>query len=382
MRFTIITSFYNYLYSSDELCSAIINQTYQNWEWLICDDFSENTEVIEKLRYLESLDDRIKIIYPKWKKQYYYNLPVEYSTGDIIVKIDSDDIPSVKLLEVYKYNYEKFPNVISIGSSSVFRKDNYDGEIVGVKYINYKNTSNFLESQKFEVTSSIGDARSFRIKMLKNNGIFVKENDFKFQRGEDINKILFVEEWGDFFAVPRILHHYTIRDDSNSGGKTVNSDISNEINEINQTNLLKMIDDCETRFNRRYLFSIEKFYDSSFDHLKNFYFSGIEFEEKKSNIEYWSNMLTINDMDKISTTYFDHNIYYNNKTNSVKYIVIDAFNNKNIIYDALQYRDLKDCIITISSNKDDRYEITNIIEDMGYHYWFNIFNYFTIKIKF
>lgn len=376
MKFTLLTSFYNYIDAADDLCKSILNQTYPNWEWLICDDFSENTEVIEKLRYLESLDDRIKIIHPKWKKEYYYNLPVDQSTGDVIVKIDSDDIPSIKLLEVYKYNYEKFPNVISIGCSSILRKGDYKGYMSGAKYINYKNTSNYLESQKFGVISGIGDARSYRVSMLKNNGVFVGPEDVKFQRGEDIYQTIFIEEWGNFFAIPRILYHYSMRDDSSSGGKTIIEKKDEEM-----LDFPKLVSDSEKRVSRSKLFSIEKFYDSSFDHLKNFYFSGLEFESTNSNIEYWSSRLTISDIDKISTTYFDHNIIFNDVSNSPKYIVIDFLDRLDIINDALKDRNLKDCAVIITLDKEKSADVGAYVKKIGYPYWFNIFNYYTIKIN-
>jgi glycosyltransferase involved in cell wall biosynthesis len=40
MKFTIYTSFYNYLDTFDELCESVFSQTYKNWEWIVSDDFS------------------------------------------------------------------------------------------------------------------------------------------------------------------------------------------------------------------------------------------------------------------------------------------------------------------------------------------------------
>jgi glycosyltransferase involved in cell wall biosynthesis len=194
MKFTLYTSFYNYLDTADDLCTSIINQTYTNWEWIITDDFSDNPEVIQKLKQLQLRDKRIKLIETKWKKQYYYNFPIEHSTGEIIVKLDSDDTLSPKLLEVYKYNYEKFPEVISIGTSSIIKKNTHKGFTSGAKYINYGKTSNYIEANDNQVYSVIGDARSYKINLLKNNGIFVNEFDVKFKRGEDVYRAIVTEE--------------------------------------------------------------------------------------------------------------------------------------------------------------------------------------------
>jgi glycosyltransferase involved in cell wall biosynthesis len=381
MKFTIYTSFYNYLDAADDLCSAVINQTYPNWEWIITDDFSDNKEVSKKLKDLKKRDNRIKIIKTEWKKQYYYNIPIEHSSGDIIVKLDSDDIPSIKLLEIYKYNYEKFPDVISIGCSSIFRKNVHNGDIVGAKYINYGKTSNFFESSKKEIPSIVGDARSYRINKLKNNGIFVSENDFKFQRGEDVHKSWIIEEWGNFMALPRVLYHYTMRDNSNSGGLTVNTLLARETNE----NQKKFFDEYHnTRnsvVNRNELISIEKYYDYSFNHLKNFYFSGLENEFKKSSIEYWSDSLYIEDIKKINDMYPDHNVDYNKVINNPNYLVIDGVDNIGIINKSLKDRKIKDCKIVITTDNNNLEQFSNKIKSMGYGYWFNVFYYTSFIIN-
>lgn len=381
MKFTIYTPFYNFLDCAEDLTQSILNQTYSNWEWLITDDFSENPEVQLKLEEIEKRDERIKIIKSNWKKQYYYNIPVEYSSGDIILKIDSDDIPSVKLLEVYKYNYEKFPDVVSIGSSSIFKKDSHNGEVVGAKYINYKNTSNYIEANRFGVTSIIGDARSYKISELKNNGVFVEENDFKFHRGEDMHKILHVEEWGKFFVLPRILYNYTMRDDSNSGALTVHVSLRDSENRRQAVFTEKNICDAELRVDRMNLFSIEKFYDSSFHHNKNFYFSGLENDVKRSKVEYWSNKLGIEDMKKINDLYFDRDLYHNEHCLNPDYIIIDAFDDMNIIKNVLENRLINDCLIVINSEEIDSELVGNQILSLGYGYWFVVFKYASFRIQ-
>lgn len=92
MKFTIFTSFYNYLDNIEELYNSIVSQTYKNWEWVISDDFSENPEVIKKLKEIEGRSNRIKIILPKFKKEFYWNPPTSQSNSDIFLVQDSDDI--------------------------------------------------------------------------------------------------------------------------------------------------------------------------------------------------------------------------------------------------------------------------------------------------
>jgi glycosyltransferase involved in cell wall biosynthesis len=381
MKFTIYTPFFNYLDTADDLFESVINQTYDNWEWLITDDFSDGNNVKDKLNEFQLRDSRIRVIESKWKKQYYYNIPVEHSTGDVMVKLDSDDIPSIKLLEVYKYNYEKFPDVISIGCSSLIKKGNHLGYVGGAKYINYKNSSNFLEAHRLGVVSVIGDARSYKIDGLKNNGVFVNEGENQFYIGEDIHKTLIVEEWGKFFIIPRILYNYTMRDDSDSGGLTVHSIYDEDTKREHSNFTNNIIRDARVRVDRESLFSIEKFYDSCFDHAKNFYFCELEDQRDGVNIEYWSNRLGIEDIDKLNDLYFDHNIFYNKVIDSPQYIVIDSVNDLGILKYVLSDRKIKDCIIVVTTSNEDRDKIGNQIKSLGYGYWFVIFYYSSFRIK-
>ena len=381
MKFTIYTPFFNYLDTADDLFESVINQTYDNWEWLITDDFSGGDDVRKKLNEFQNRDARIRVIESKWKKQYYYNIPVEHSTGDIMVKLDSDDIPSVKLLEVYKYNYEKFPDVISIGCSSLIKKGNHRGYVGGSKYINYKNSSNFLEGSKLGVISVIGDARSYKIAKLKNNGVFVNEWDYQFDVGEDVHKIIMVEEWGKFFVIPRILYNYSMRDDSNSGGLTVHTEFSEALKKEHSIFTNKIFSEAQLRVNRGSLFSIEKFYDSCFDHAKNFYHCQLESRMDGVNIEYWSNRLGIEDIVKLNELYYDHNIFYNEVIDSPHYIVIDSVDDLDIVVNVLSGRKIKDCVIVITTSNNDRDIIGEKIKSMGYAYWFVIFYHTSFRIE-
>lgn len=381
MKFSILTSFYNYLETADDLFNSILNQTYSNWEWVVTDDFSEDEKVAQKLDEFQRADSRVKIIKPRYKKEFYYNFPTELFSGDVIVIIDSDDVPSIKLLEVYKYNYEKFADVISIGCSSIHRKGNHRGNMSGAKYINYQNSSNYIESGSQNVHSSIGDARSYRVNMLKNKGIFVEENDRKFGAGDDMLKTLQIEEWGKFFAIPRILYYYSIRDDSISGGITLHTTRSQEEKKENALFLEKVIEDSKKRVDRKNLYSIEKFYDSSFSHAKNFFFSELENESNRSRIEYWSKNVCIEDILKLNDLYFDHDIFYNEKIENPNYIVVDAEQDLQIISRVLQERQINNCLIVITTSKENAEGVLTEIHKFGYATWFNIFYYTTYKIN-
>lgn len=90
---TIITPMYNsekYIKSTTE---SVLNQIYQNWEWLIIDDASTDRGV-EIVQNFAEKDNRIKIIrkHNNSGQANSRNLGLKKSKGRIVTFLDSDDI--------------------------------------------------------------------------------------------------------------------------------------------------------------------------------------------------------------------------------------------------------------------------------------------------
>lgn len=375
MKFTIFTPFYEYIDGADNIYQSLIKQTYVHWEWLICDDFSENPEVLTKLKYLESLDDRIKIIYPEYKNQYLFNLPVKHSSGEIMVIIDSDDTPYPKLLEVYKNILDNFPNVSLLGCSSLMRNGSFSGTTTGAKYINYNGSLNYINSLNNKVYSIIGDARAFRLSKVPKDGIFSNEIFDNFI-GVDIQKSLIMEEIGDIMAIPRVLYDYTLREGSMSGPTSLNKNRENNDNIIQ-----KLFEDANRRIDRKKLISINNYFDDSFKVMKNFYFSGIDKDGSSKVIEYWDSNIIDRDKEKLNKLFFDHKIYYNQRLKRPDSIIMCINNESEIDFiDILKNRNLQGVPLTITLDNELKDSIFKKLKQNQYIYWFNIFNYLTIKV--
>lgn len=77
----------------DEAISSICNQTYQNWEMIICDDGSTDDTYKELIRW-SNVDRRIIVIKNEKNMGLAYSLNhcLQYATGDYIARMDLDDI--------------------------------------------------------------------------------------------------------------------------------------------------------------------------------------------------------------------------------------------------------------------------------------------------
>ena len=80
MKFSIVASFYNTSEYVNKLYDSLLSQTYQNWEWVVTDDFSEHSAK-DKLVEISKNDSRVKYIDQEFKQEIYWN-PHKYSSLD------------------------------------------------------------------------------------------------------------------------------------------------------------------------------------------------------------------------------------------------------------------------------------------------------------
>lgn len=137
---SIVTPCYNSEKYIEETIQSVINQTYTNWEMIICDDCSSDntTDIIKS--YI-NIDGRIKLIRttrPSGAPAIPRNLCIDTAQGEYIAFLDSDDIwmPN-KLHEQIMFMQNSnldfvYSNCIKISSSG-----NYNGKIVVRSKVNY-----------------------------------------------------------------------------------------------------------------------------------------------------------------------------------------------------------------------------------------------------
>lgn len=107
---------------------SVINQSYENWELIIVDDCSEDNSITVIERFLK--DNRLKLI--RNKKNLggsgSRNVGIEYSKGDFITFLDSDDeyLPDKVKLQVNLFKNSKINN---LGVVNCGRFDERNGKI-------------------------------------------------------------------------------------------------------------------------------------------------------------------------------------------------------------------------------------------------------------
>lgn len=117
---SVIMPVFNMAQESDILQTAvdsIKNQTYQDWELLICDDGSADG-TLQELRKLAHTDKRIRILYSlkNHKAGWARNACIRAARGRFIAIMDADDIADVHRLEIQTNFLNRHPEYAFVGS--------------------------------------------------------------------------------------------------------------------------------------------------------------------------------------------------------------------------------------------------------------------------
>lgn len=112
---------------------SILNQSYTNFEFIICDDGCTN-ETFQWLSKFVELDNRIVLI-KNMELAYSLNKCTKKSVGKFIARQDADDISHPKRLEEEVHFLNHNPHVDFVGTNLKYFSNNYFGENIS----NYPN---------------------------------------------------------------------------------------------------------------------------------------------------------------------------------------------------------------------------------------------------
>lgn len=129
-KVSVIMGIYNCESTLEESIKSIINQTYKNWELIMCDDCSkDNTFKIAK-KYADKYSDKIKLIKNNTNLTLgpTLNKCIELSEGKYIARQDGDDLSILDRLEKQVRFLEENKKIDLVGSSmSVFDENGVYG---------------------------------------------------------------------------------------------------------------------------------------------------------------------------------------------------------------------------------------------------------------
>lgn len=306
MRLTLTTAFYNNCQYVQNLYNAIKAQTYKNWEWVVTDDFSEHSSSKELLLEIARNDRKVRYVNQYFKKEMFWNPQNFCKDAEIIIQMDSDDLPVPKALEVYHHFFTKFPDVALMVCAS----HHINGK--SKKWIWY----DFLDNRLFN-NMSCGHITFFRA-WRNNPNIaynFNPNNQMK-HYFNDYSLVCTIEEHGKVLSLPRDLYRRNNRDDSISCTPTSADSVENE--RANLENNIK-----KRRLNPQ-LDTFNRYFDQILDF--KYCFSDISFAEtsEQLKISFHSKRLNSQRENLLKELYFDHHIVFNKIDGDEDYVFINA----------------------------------------------------------
>lgn len=145
---SIIVGAYNCEKTIDKCINSVLNQTYKNWELIICDDCSKD-RTLEKLIEYQYKDKRIKVLKNKENLQLAATLNkcLRYVKGKYIARLDTDDECINTRFEKQVNFLEKNKNIAVVGSARIIYDEN--GEKGVLQSIEYPNKNILLKDVPF-----------------------------------------------------------------------------------------------------------------------------------------------------------------------------------------------------------------------------------------
>ena len=190
---TVIMSAYNSSATIVKAISSIQNQTFKDWELIICDDFSSDTTV-KLIKEVQESDNRIRLIRndKNMFAAYSRNRCIEQAAGEYIVVQDSDDYSHSERLKICVDYLSNNDNVSFVSTSAYF----FDNSGIWGKRIlqdGIKDKNDLISGLCF-----IHGATTFRKICLENVGSYRVSKETR--RGQDYDLFMRIYSYGSFGA--------------------------------------------------------------------------------------------------------------------------------------------------------------------------------------
>lgn len=117
---SVIMGIYNTADSLPMSIQSILDQTYTNWELIMCDDCSTDNTYEVALEYAKKYDN-IKVVRNKENKRLAYSLNhcLKYAQGEYVARMDADDICLPERFEKQVMFLNNNPEYMVVGSTII-----------------------------------------------------------------------------------------------------------------------------------------------------------------------------------------------------------------------------------------------------------------------
>jgi len=233
MKFSILIAHYNNWNYFQECYQSLKNQTFQDYEIIIVDDYSTD-DSYQKLKELALFDSKIKLFQNSENKKVGYTKHrcVEEANGEICLFVDPDDAIVNNALEVIKKIYDTQPSIIA--TYSKIKLINEDSNSVG----EFNLTKKVKNGKKhfFNINFEVAHLFTFKREIYKKtNGI-----DETLTSAVDQDLYMKLYELGDFYFINEFQYLYRLHD------KGVSQDKSKK-NKLNLNWHHVLLDTCKRR---------------------------------------------------------------------------------------------------------------------------------------
>ena len=341
-KISFVTSFYNAEQYVDEVAESIINQTLQDWEWIVTDDWSDdNTK--EKVKDICKLDARIRYVEQKEKQEIYWN-PHKHANGDIICTIDADDVIVPKCGEVIAHFYDVHPEVNCIHVNANYHEEQFQGHSTfkNSSYARLDNFDSILQKHQIYLNNESGYERIGMmfgtIRSYRNPGseFDFNDGDYKMGKHEDLAKLLRLEEIGIPLYLNRTLYKVRMRAEGSNSGSWHDYGGDTEFEKMRET-----ADNRRTKS-----FKHLATYDSIREELYAFLYSDLNDERERKRVSCLGFNLSESQKDLLKNMYFDHEVDFESIDPHYDYVFAIVRSRNDIEYYEDMTKDMKNAQIS------------------------------------
>ncbi len=149
---SLVTSYYNTSAIFHETARSVLQQSFQQWEWIIVNDGSTNPEALAILNSYRKTDPRIRVIDHEVNQgpSAGRNTAYRAARAEYVVQLDADDLLEPTAIEKWLWLLESYPEFAFVKGYSVgFDAHGYLWEQ------GFHNGGSFLEQNLVDLTSAV-----------------------------------------------------------------------------------------------------------------------------------------------------------------------------------------------------------------------------------